>query len=369
MPTLYDIAHFCSWNGYTEDMLPYLGVDKASWTNKEFWSPYTVNLLYGSYKKSRIQRICESYSPSVERVRQLLADGAKPDIKDKDGVTALIVCVKHNKPGHLDIIKLLLEAGADPNQTTRTRFPDGAYTPLRIAAFHNNVNAAKLLIAKGAVVNDIVMESAIEAGSKETIIYLLTLGCPLPRNAVKTAIIHYQIRIIQTLVNSGADVNAEYPLHYAIHKGNINNYVRILCTAGADVNLVGRGELHEAPLHSTPLDIAILLANDEAVQILCEYKVKINYISDYIVRETPLHRAIKLHKSHTYLYEHTYHHFGRGYGHYMQCVIILLKQSPDLTLLDEEGNTALDCASSLQLSEIEILIHESVNEETEQHEI
>jgi ankyrin repeat protein len=356
MPTLYDVAHFCSWNGYTEDMRSYLGVDKAAWTNREFWSPYTANLLYGRNKKSRIQRICESHSPSLERVRQLLADGAKPDIKDKDGITALIVCVRGGNPAHSDIIQLLLDQGADPNQTTRSRFPDGAYSPLRIASIHNNLNATKLLIAKGAVVSEIVVQSAIESGSKETLLYLLSLGHPLPRNAVKTAVIHYKIRIIQTLVKAGADVNAEYPLHYAIHKGNINNYVRILCTAGADVNLIGTGEVYEAPLHSTPLDMAILIGNDEAVKILCEYKVNINYITNYVFRETPLQRAMKLYKSQSYLYAETHEHFIRGLSaNYMKCVMILLTQYPDLSLRDEEGHSFLD-SSAIELNEAEIHI-------------
>lgn len=137
MATLWDVAHLCSWNGYTEDMRNYLGIDKASWTNKEFLFPYGANLVYGPKKKTRIQRICEemisaydgknyyhhcmmrSYDP-VARIQQLLADGAKPDIKDAEGWSALLVCCRNGWSDHPRAVKILLDAGADMNQGTLT---------------------------------------------------------------------------------------------------------------------------------------------------------------------------------------------------------------------------------------------------------
>ena len=95
MPTIYDVDFLISYNGYAEDMRPYMAANRTCWTCKELWFPYGANLLYGPLKKTRIQRICEkmdpyspinyiderliSYSP-IQRVKELIALGGHPDI-------------------------------------------------------------------------------------------------------------------------------------------------------------------------------------------------------------------------------------------------------------------------------------------------
>ena len=48
----------------------------------------------------------------MERVREMLEEGADPNAKDKDGNTPLH---KAADEGRFDVVKLLLERGADPN--------------------------------------------------------------------------------------------------------------------------------------------------------------------------------------------------------------------------------------------------------------
>jgi ankyrin repeat protein len=58
----------------------------------------------------------------IAMVRLLLEHGADPNLRNYDGVTALHNAVYENQ---LDIVALLLEAGADPN--IKDRFGNTAY--------------------------------------------------------------------------------------------------------------------------------------------------------------------------------------------------------------------------------------------------
>jgi ankyrin repeat protein len=84
----------------------------------------------------------------LELVRTLLSAGASLTAVDKDATdsddrhTPLHHAVAG---GNLDIIDALLTAGADPNALTKFGRP-----PLNIAVYHNNFEAAKLLLERGA---------------------------------------------------------------------------------------------------------------------------------------------------------------------------------------------------------------------------
>ena len=82
----------------------------------------------------------------VERVRQLLKKN--PDLVKAytpDGWTAL-----HLNFGHLEIVKLLLDSGADINSLSMNGF---SATPLQGAAAAKRIDLARLLIDRGANVN------------------------------------------------------------------------------------------------------------------------------------------------------------------------------------------------------------------------
>jgi ankyrin repeat protein len=78
-------------------------------------------------------------------VRDLLALGANPNVRDEDGRTPLFSAVLG---GSLGLVGLLIESGAEVNARDSQGF-----TPLHYAAQEDLLEMARLLIAKGADVN------------------------------------------------------------------------------------------------------------------------------------------------------------------------------------------------------------------------
>ena len=79
----------------------------------------------------------------IQRVRELLKkDPTLAKAYSPDGWTAL-----HLNWGHLDIVELLLDSGADINAVSKNKF---VATPLQGAAVAKRIELARLLIARGA---------------------------------------------------------------------------------------------------------------------------------------------------------------------------------------------------------------------------
>ena len=378
MPTLYDVAHFCSWNGYTEDTRNYLGVDKAAWTNKEFWFPFGANLGYGPKKKTRIQRICEemgdgydgknyyrhcmmrSYDP-VARIQQLLADGAKPDIKDADGWSGLLVCCRNGWPDHHKIVKILLDAGADLNQMSLTygfsplilaannghqlivrefirrgadlNLPSkSGETPIICASENGHLDIVKELVAGGAIVGELAFEAAIKGGQVAVLKYLISLG-EIPPNAVLTAVENDKGNIIRTLMKAGAEMNG-FPVHRAIRLDAHDSLIA-LCAGGANLNNLDDD-------NTSPLTLAIQLGKNTAIKVLSEYKVNLNIIQDDM---SYLHHAIIL-----------YHAIDEDKNKRRACILEIIDAGPDFKLVNDWGNTPAEDANDKGMSDIVTLI-------------
>ncbi|RRH94774.1 hypothetical protein EH240_26145 [Mesorhizobium tamadayense] len=129
------------------------------------------------------------------------------------------------KKGDTVAITAALDAGANVND------PDGYATPLYYAVSRQHLDAAKLLIERGADVN---------AGSKIG-------GAPLMAAVAKN-----KLEFITLLLAHGADPNStqgdQAAIHVAVKHGCLD-CVKALVTAGADVNARGTDLVARTPIH------------------------------------------------------------------------------------------------------------------------
>ncbi|KAH9092142.1 hypothetical protein LEN26_018701 [Aphanomyces euteiches] len=141
-------------------------------------------------------------------------------------LTPLHMAVIH---GDLDVLKELLEVGADPNRPALSNVPHAATPPL---FWVDNVQVAEVLLAHGA-----------------NQLYVPKHGFYL--TPYEDAILNGRHSIARTLETWGSDI-ALTPLHDAAAKGDVNEMERLLSHERIDVDVLGEqsnGIFHRTPLH------------------------------------------------------------------------------------------------------------------------
>jgi len=179
--------------------------------------------------------------------RILLKAGAKP--------TAVHEAAAAN---HTEIMKLLLDAGGDPNRANKYLSWEMGRTPLHEAVCHANPEIVAALLDKGA---DIA--AATNAKRCQAIHYAILPGGvsmghpnPWPENDSD------RVKIVKALIQAGADPEApaferRTPLHFAVSSGN-PEMVALLLDNGADANAVTRDGVR--PLHRDGFPNALAIA-------------------------------------------------------------------------------------------------------------
>ena len=119
----------------------------------------------------------------LEKVRLLLDKGADVNVRTKQGLSPLFIAATHD--GNVDVIKLVLERGAD---ATKAPGPAGVTGALMMSARANDTASCKLLVEKGAVAK------AKGPGGFTALISAAGYG-----NA----------ELVKLLLDRGADVNAQ----------------------------------------------------------------------------------------------------------------------------------------------------------------
>ncbi|KAI1125913.1 hypothetical protein F5Y10DRAFT_246133 [Nemania abortiva] len=161
-----------------------------------------------------------AYGGKIEAVRFYLDGSARPKEKS-DGLGNALVAAACR--GHADIVNLLLKYGADIDAKHRE-----LGSPLQAAAFGDCLDVVRLLINRGANVK----LPPNEAGS------VVTSAMPDRHWIIST-------KILQCLLDSGADINAQggtkgTALHEAaVYLGRTKAHFHLLLERGADVNAQG----------------------------------------------------------------------------------------------------------------------------------
>lgn len=185
-------------------------------------------------------------SGHVDIVRQLLARGADPNAVSSEGLTPLLHATSEVAP-------LLIEAGADVN-------PDAGYgtgTPLGSAVISDDLDYIRLLLNAGA--------------DPDTVVPILSHQGPL-----HFAVTNGSAEAIRLLLDAGANPNLAdelgfTPLLYVVSGQDIGNpevgieIARLLLAAGADVNHASRADNSYA---WTPLMQAARNGEPELVRFL-----------------------------------------------------------------------------------------------------
>lgn len=268
-------------------------------------------------------------------VARLLEGGANPDVEDGRGNAAL---ARAARDGQLEIVQLLLDAGADVNSTgTYGLGTDDA--AIELAANYGHLAIVELLIAHGADVNQEDSEYGV--------------------TAIGAAAWYNHDEVVRLLLEKGADPNwvsdwnlGETPLHWAAFNGSLES-AELLLDAGVDVNietedgrtplmtmgnLNARGVIipflleHGAdPNHQDSLGRAALhLAADDVIVPLLEGGAQIDLQNS--LGETPLQVAVK--------------------NYAIPEVKMLVEQGAALDIKNKEGQTALDIAPNEKIKAI-----------------
>ena len=223
----------------------------------------------GKQKLNDLIRACAKGDRSF--VKGMLRQGIDPNILNEgSGSRPLTAAVRG---GHTEIVKLLLDSGADPNlrDTWKSMPPNG--TALENAAGNGHLDIAKLLVERGA---DINMEgywrplkTAAASNRPEIVQFLINSGAKVEPNDLVQATFAGSDGVVKLLIATGTDVDHQNKKgHSALYfaAGSKNPHLaEMLIAAGANVNIQTSDfwETMETPLHK-----AAAVGRTEIVQML-----------------------------------------------------------------------------------------------------
>jgi ankyrin repeat protein len=210
---------------------------------------------------------CRHGSP--EMVRFLIENGARTDLYNFGGD---MLCNAADY-GQTDIVRLAIEEynlSADKHYSYLGYYLFGL-SAAGAAASSGQIETLELLISKGASIPDYAIYQAAENGHIEMVKFLADRNVDLNfKDREETALVkaasQRDLRMVQTLLSLGADVNAGVDteswtaLHWAAAEGHLE-MVRFLVAAGAEVNAGISGWLR-------PLELSCNKRHDDVIEFL-----------------------------------------------------------------------------------------------------
>lgn len=176
----------------------------------------------GTNRATPLFSLCHAPAPVV---REMLANGAKVDLRNRFGETPLFMCVQHNKAEN---VKLLLSAGAKINERGQLD-----RTPLMEAVSSAALAVAEVLLEAGAD-----LEAKGKKGETALFMAVQRLAFGFSRKEKEDDV----WKILELLLRKGADVNCRdilgnTPLMAAMRADNVR-LAALLKNYGAEVNAV-----------------------------------------------------------------------------------------------------------------------------------
>ncbi|XP_050294137.1 ankyrin repeat and KH domain-containing protein 1-like isoform X2 [Anthonomus grandis grandis] len=247
-----------------------------------------INTHSNEFKESALTLAC--YKGHLDMVRFLLEAGADQEHKTDEMHTALM---EASMDGHVEVARLLLDSGAQVNMPT-----DSFESPLTLAACGGHVDLAMLLIERGANIEEVndegytpLMEAARE-GHEEMVHLLLGQGANInaqtdetQETALTLACCGGFTEVADILLKGGADIElgASTPLMEASQEGHLE-LVRFLLEYGANVNAVTQ-------TNDTALTYACENGHTDVAELLIQYGADIEHESEG--GRTPLMKACR----------------------------------------------------------------------------
>jgi ankyrin repeat protein len=202
-----------------------------------------------------------------EIVRILLSAGADVDQTDKYRVTALEEAVSHREEV-MTICKMLLDAGADINAKSSSTFHDSIFSK---AVSYRRYDLARMLIDNGAKLSPRGLSDAVIAYKKAPWVF--------------EAFMERDVDVNVAAAYSGSPLST--PLHVAVMKRDCGDeyVVRKLLERGANVNAID--ESH----YTTPLVLAAREGSANIVRLLIEFGADIQRTINYSAFEMAIAHA------------------------------------------------------------------------------
>lgn len=199
----------------------------------------------------------EEYRKKIEELENKLRESQEIELalikygNNPDGMSTLHYAIKQ---GDVKTLNVLIAAGADTNSR------DHGVTALIRAVLNNQLEIAKLLLANGADVNDVVkLNTGADGGDGSEIGIRKTDALYFAAKSGSFDMINLLIKNNAKIENNyGGEIpNIQSPLHLASRFGNFDA-VKALVTCGADINGKSANDKNRPFyfLYPTPLDFA-----------------------------------------------------------------------------------------------------------------